>query len=170
MTILLDIILIANIVILAGIITVPVIIIMALCISRKKDRNITLILPTDDIWFYVVCVLAIIALLGSILSNVFVIRHYEDYYNSIHIEVPIKEEAITELPGIVDNITTDTGVTYGTKTEARIVLNDDRGTVYCKVHFGQLYLEQEIIVGATESGKVIYLAYDGEQHYIDYGE
>lgn len=164
-----DIILVANIVILAGTI-VGLSIIMALCISRKKDRNITLILPTDDTWFYVLIILTIIAMLGSIISNVFVINHYEDYYNSTHIEIPIKEEAITELPGIVDNITTDTGVTYGTKTEARIVLNDDRGTVYCKVHFGQLYLEQEIIVGATESGKVIYLTYDGEQHYIDYGE
>lgn len=76
-------------------------------------------------------------------------------------------EQIIELSGVVESVRTHSGSIYDDITEACIILDDDKGEVYCEVSFGQLYVGQNLIVGATEPGKVIYLTYDGEKHYIE---
>ena len=144
-------------------------VIITLAISRAADRNMTLIIPTNSVLHYALWIVTIIAIIVSFRSTFFTLDHYEEP-DTVQAENVVDQEKITELPGIVDTITTDTGMAYGTKTEARIILDDDRGVVYCNVHFGQLYLQQPVIVGATESGRVIYLTYNGQQYYIDYGE
>ena len=145
-------------------------VIITLAISRVADRNMTLIIPTNSVLHYALWIVTIIAIIVSFRSTIFTLDHYEEP-DTVQAENVVDQEKITELPGIVDTITTDTGtLTRKSKTEARIVLDDDRGVVYCNVHFGQLCLQQPVIVGATESGRVIYLTYNGQQYYIDYGE
>lgn len=109
-----------------------------------------------DSWLEIILIGCIAVLITLILFNL-----------SAKNNIKPQDDTIIELPGVVESVRTHSGTIYDGITEACIVLDDDKGDVYCEVSFGQLYVGQNLIVGATEPGKVIYLTYDGEKHYIN---